>query len=236
MRNLMKSTVAAATILLAMAGTASASLLIESWDESNPARLVSGSIPGGTKKNDVLSALGLSTLGGYYGSQIRLTSDAKVTYTFVGFEAGFANRFLTGTGVFDTEIYAPNNKVINVANGLASFTENASAGLLDFRFLVNGGKKGIVNGTENINNVGLGGVRNPDFFATMVGAPTATSGNSIWLFLDDLGAGPDDDHDDLVVRIDVEGGTGPTPVPLPAGFALMGTALASFGFLRRRKA
>ena len=135
-----------------------------------------------------------------------------------------------GLGVFDTEVYAPNNKVIDV-KGLASFNQKADAGLLDFGFLHQRRQEKHLNGNENINNVGSGGVRNPDFFASFVGAPTAKSGKSLYVFLDDLGAGPDDDHDDLVVRIDVA-----SEVPLPAGFALMGTVLAGLGLLRRRKA
>ena len=58
MRNLMTSAVLAAASFFALAGTASASLVIEFWDEANPGRLIAGNIPGGTKKNDVLAALG----------------------------------------------------------------------------------------------------------------------------------------------------------------------------------
>lgn len=223
-----KTLLLATATVLGIAGTASASLVIESWDESNPAKLLAGAIPGGTAKNDVLTALGFKSLDGYYGSQIRLTAKSKVTYTFVGFEAGYANKFLVGSNVFDTEAYAPNNKVIDV-NGLASFSQTADAGLLDFRFRTNSNRNGVINGNENTNNFGLGG-KNPDFFASIIGAPSAKSGKALWVFLDDLGANDDDNHDDLVVRIDV------APVPLPAGIALMGTALAGLGFVRRRKA
>jgi hypothetical protein len=116
---------------------------------------------------------------------------------------------------------------------LGTFTQTASVGLLDFRFLTNNGRNRIVNGDENINNAGLGGVRNPDFFASIAGDPGALSGNSLWLFLDDLGAGPDDDHDDMVVRIDL-GSIPMAPVPLPAGAVLIGTGIAGLGFLRRK--
>lgn len=229
MRNLLKSVCLAGVSTVAMAGTAAASLVIESWNESNPAALTSGSIG---QKNDALTVLGLSSLGGYYGSQIRLTSDAAVTYTLFGFEAGYKNKFVSGGNVFDTESFGT-NRIFDVA-GLGSFTQSSTAGLLDFSFLTNGGRKSIVNGNENINNFGLGGVRNPDFFASVVGDSGAVSGNSLWIFLDDLGAGPDDDHDDMVVRIDLSS-IPMAPVPLPAGAVLMGTGIAGLGLLRRRR-
>jgi hypothetical protein len=230
MDGFVKSTIFAVASLLATASTAAASLVLESWDEGNPGGLVTGAIPGGSSANAVLSALGVTNLGGYYGSQIRLTNTSTVTYTFIGFEAAFMNRFQAGAESFYTEDFAGNN-VVNLG-GLASFKQTAGPGLLDFAFLTQGGANGIANGDENINNVGSGGVRNPDFFASIVGDdPTALSGFSLYVFLDDLGAGPDDDHDDLVVRIDV---ADIVPVPVPAAAFLAGTALVGFGFLRRR--
>jgi hypothetical protein len=193
----------------------------------NPGALTAGSIPGGSTTNQVLSALTLASLDGYYGSQVRLTSAATVTYTFLGFEAAFKNRFLAGADIFDTEAHAGNN-VSNLA-GLASFTQAAGPGLLDFSFLTNNGAIGIANGGDNTNNTGTG----PDFFASIVGDPDALSGFSLYVFLDDLGAGPDDDHDDMVVRIDV---SDIASVPVPAGIVLAGsTALLGFGLARRRR-
>lgn len=229
MRNLLRSACLAGVATMAMAGSAAASLVIESWNESNPGALTAGTIG---KRNDALGVLGLSSLGGYYGSQIRLTSDATVTYTLFGFEASYENKFVSGGGTFDTEAYA-GNKNFDTA-GLASFTQSASAGLLDFSFLTHNGRKSIVNGNENINNFGLGGVRNPDFFASIAGNPSGVSGKSVWLFLDDLGAGPDDDHDDLVVRIDLSS-VPLAAVSLPAGALLMGTGIAGLGMVRRRR-
>jgi hypothetical protein len=50
----------------------------------------------------------------------------------------------------------------------------------------------------------------------------------VWLFVDDGGAGPNDNHDDFVVRI--------SAVPLPAGVLLLGLALGGLAVYRRRAA
>lgn len=221
-----KSTIMAFATVLATAGTASASLVIESWDELNPGALTAGTLPAGGSDNDVLDALGIASLSGFFGSQISLSSAAKLTYTFIGFEAGYKNQFAAGADVFDTETFVVNN-IANPA-GLASFTQDTSAGLLDFSFLTRGGASGIVNGDDNTSFAST-----PDFFASIIGDPTSLSGTSLFLFLDDRGGGPDDDHDDFVVRIDIDE---MIPVPLPAaGFMLAGTALAGMGLMRRRR-
>jgi hypothetical protein len=196
--------------------------VIESWN---------GSLKAGTAtaaKNDLVAALGLPSLGGYHGSQIRLTKNAKVTYTFIGFQAAYENYFVAGADIFSTETFGPGNRVTNLG-GLTSFTQSANAGLLDFRFLTKGGTNGVVNGSQNINAAGPSGPRKPDFLASIVGAPGALEGDSVYLLLDDLGAGPDTDYDDMMVRVDV------ASVALPAGGLLMGSALVGMGLVRRRR-
>ncbi len=60
---------------------------------------------------------------------------------------------------------------------------------------------------------------------------TSTPSNMVLFALDDSGAGPDDNHDDYV------GYMVATPVPLPAAFWLLGSALLGlFGIGRRRAA
>jgi hypothetical protein len=223
MGNLLKSIVLAGASILATAGVASASLVIESWNGSNS--LKAAVVSGG--KNILVNYLGLPSLGGYQGSQIALTKDAKVTYTFLGFEAGYANYFVAGTNLFGTEAFGPSNNVLN-SGGLASFTQNANAGVLDFRFLTNGGTNGVINGGQNINAAGPSGPRKPDFIASIVGSPDALHGDSAYLLVDDLGGGPDDDYDDMMIRIDI------ATVALPAGGLLMGSALVGLGLVRRR--
>ena len=60
----------------------------------------------------------------------------------------------------------------------------------------------------------------------------ALSGTSLYLFLDDLGAGPDNDHDDMWIRIDI---ASIAAVPLPAAAGLTGTALAVLMLIGRRR-
>ena len=56
--------------------------------------------------------------------------------------------------------------------------------------------------------------------------------NIVYVFLDDGGAGPDNDYDDLLVRITV---TGVTLVPEPGTLALLAVALLGAGIVTRRK-
>jgi PEP-CTERM motif len=57
-------------------------------------------------------------------------------------------------------------------------------------------------------------------------------GNSVWLFWDDSGAGPDDNHDDMLIRAVLSPST---PVPEPGTLALFGLGLLGMGLARRKK-
>jgi hypothetical protein len=58
-------------------------------------------------------------------------------------------------------------------------------------------------------------------------------GNSAWLFWDDSGAGPDDNHDDMIIRAVF---TPATSVPEPGTLAPFGLGLLGIGLARRKKA
>jgi hypothetical protein len=217
----------AAIALAAVAGQAQAALLSLSGG-------VSGVIPGGTATNEALFLFGKGVgddIGGYYDAQVTAGAGVKLRFDFFGGEhgatnsleidgvipAGFTQGPTPGTGTFGT-----------LATPLATslFTTTA-AGDIPFRFLTSFGPGVVANGTN-------GSDPNRSFFASfdpfaMPGAAGdgGTTGKVLWLFLDDGGAGPNDNHDDYVVRI--------TAVPEPATLAMLGLGLVGMGVVARRR-
>jgi hypothetical protein len=224
MSNLKKILVASA-LALSLAGTASAATLTINGGTA-------GTVPGGIKNgNNALVPLGLAAdafgpYEGYYGSQIGLTTTtkAKIKFTLMGWEAAFLNTFTSGTDSFGSDGSGGKTGIWDAA-GLASFVSTTLSGLLDFKFETNTGpgQTSVSNG-DNQNVAGA-----VNFFASVIGDPTAKEGKSLYLFFDDDGNTLDDNHDDLVVRVDV------AAVPVPAaGFMLFG-ALGGLAALRRRR-
>ena len=197
-----------------------------------------GSIPDGAV-NDGLAELGLNNpLDGYYGANVWLDGPAKVTVTLLGSEAGYINSFHfageTLTAGNNATVEAGGVKGIWDASGaLGQIVANVSgSGFLDFWFTSNGSDP-VYNMGTNPSEAGTnpGGPADgiTSFFASFAGNERGTSGNSLYLFLDDGGAGPDDNHDDLVLLVSV------APIPLPAaGWLLLG-GLGALGVARRRR-
>jgi hypothetical protein len=203
-------TVAAAAICLSTSASAATLTIVGGGP---------GVIPGGTAKNDVLDSLFLDAapLDGVFGANIVASgfgSGSKVLVEVMGWEAGFKNTFETVEDSFETP--GGNVDLLEVAANLNSpikqWLTDASGGLA-FEFLTPQGD--VKNGMNVMNDSG-----EVNFFASM-GAD-----KSIWLWLDDTGAGNDDNHDDLVVRL--------SAVPLPAGMLLLLTGLGAL-VVRRRK-
>lgn len=200
----------------------------------------SGPIPGGSSNNDVLTDLfGVSTLEGIYGGQLSVGSvspgsTANLLFEFLGYEAGFNNSLVADSSVRFT---TPLSK--DIASGFTApldlFTLNdVGEGLLDFGFGINrtDGVTSVDNGSnpdDSANDVG------PNFFLSIVGDPTGVTGQAAYVFLDDGGAGPDDNHDDLVFRVTVSETPSETDIPEPATLALIGMGLIGTGLLARRR-
>jgi hypothetical protein len=150
---------------------------------------------------------GVSNTGGLSSS-----SNATVTFTFMGKEAGFTNELRIGSTVlFDN----------NVAPGTTSATFSVNGGSVPFLF------RAVTPGNLDANNGGS--------IATGLQIAFARVSDSIfYAFFDDGGAGPDKDFDDMVVRI-VDP---PTATPLPGALPLFATGLGALGLLgwkRKRK-
>lgn len=225
--SIMKTTLLAGAAGLAMAGGASAL----TFDE----------IPGSSATNNALSALGLDNpLKGWYGAELALFgNNVTVTATFLGSEAGNTNdfnfggsSFTTGGGTGGTGTWTIDN---TAGGGLADFAvTNLSTGSLNFSFDTSGGGGlSVANGSNPDNTVP---VSNPgvNFFASFVDDQTASSGQGVYLFFDDDGASNDDNHDDMVVRLDIADGK-ITVVPLPAAGWLMIAGLGGLAALRRKR-
>lgn len=144
--------------------------------------------------------------GSFAGNGLSVSSDALVTFTFLGKEAAAIN----------TAMEAGGQTLSNTDAAGTSMTATFTAGLIDFSFATNlSGGSSIQNGVGSTNgNLSLA-------FSDVVG------NNKVYAFFGD-GIG-DVDHDDMVLEISV------AAIPLPAGMLLLGTALGGLAIARRRK-
>jgi hypothetical protein len=190
-----------------------------------------GSEPLGAAANDII---GPAT--GYFGVDLYASGPLTVLYTYLGKEAGFDNGFLVGgTKVFDT-----GSTVI----GATASETLAAGGLLHFSLIANQpGGASVANGANVDPTLGsYAGL--PNFFVSFYDPSGATNslgayrlGYSGIIALDDGGAGPDKDFDDLVVKFQIVGGQGSfTPsVPEPSSWAMMLIGFCGFGFMAYRR-
>jgi hypothetical protein len=199
-----------------------------------------GDIPGTaqavTPENDVLDALGLGpSMGGWFGSTVSVAAGTTaLKIDLIGSEAGNTNTFtFEGNDIFtggnNASSFDPNT---DVGDPLASTTVSTVGGILDFVFSSlntrNGATGSVANGANpDANPANMMAPFPINFFATF-GDQATTTGNVLWLFLDDIGQSGGDNHDDLVIRI--------STVPLPAGALLLMSGLGALAIRRKRSA
>lgn len=147
------------------------------------------------------------------GLFLEATGDTNVTYTFLGGEAGHRNF----SAVIGDLAFFNRGVLATPTGGQASVTQSGS-GFLDFAF----GTYAPFWAIGLFNNDGIA-IPNSRNFAMGFVQINATA---FYVLFDDIASG-DRDFDDMAMRIDV------APVPLPAGFLLLLSALGFALFLRK---
>lgn len=146
---------------------------------------------------------------------LSVTAPAKITFTYLGFEAGNKN-FAAG---FEGTLAQFVNGVSTVGDTIT--VTQSVAGLVSFLF-------GTTSPVASIGLIANNGVAVPPSPNYAIGYVQLSSTSWLALF-DDIAAG-DRDFDDIGIRIDV------APIPLPAGGLLLLGALGALAVVRRRRA
>lgn len=140
------------------------------------------------------------------GASLLLTQPANVTYTLVGFEAGFNNAFVSGGEQL-------NNRGGSTSRlGTSMSFSHVTASPLDFGFLSNGSGALFGNGSSR------------------TGLVMSNDGQSALILFNDLYSG-DRDFDDMVIRVSISA----VPEPEMLGMLLAGLCLVAAGARRRVK-
>lgn len=139
-----------------------------------------------------------------------VSGPSKVTFTYLGHEAGNGNEFFSGLLKFTK----------TSAVGSFGSVDQLAAGLIDFSFrtLSPAASKGVIGNKTGANP------SSPDFAIGYL----RISSTAFYVLFDDI-ARTDRDFDDFAMRVDV------SPIPLPAGGFLLIGALGGLAALRRRK-
>ncbi|MDJ0878732.1 MAG: VPLPA-CTERM sorting domain-containing protein [Halieaceae bacterium] len=188
--------------------------------------------PGGFNdfSGDIAAAFGgAANVGFGILTGVTVGTNETLTFTKWGSESGFTNTFTATNGTdteslteFGNEPWACNGGSSCMGSFSMTFTGVLASDAFKFTAMKNGSPAG--------QSAQLG--------ETGMGLYYDLTGSSMFAFLsyDDDGAGPDDNHDDFLVRVHARNDLTVTTVPLPAAAWLFLSALGGFAALGRRKA
>jgi hypothetical protein len=219
MRKLKVNAIAAVTAVLGFVPAAHAGFV--SYNDVGPA-VTPINIVNANEFKGILGGLGVSQYT--LGTTLGVDSGGLVTYYYYGKEAGYQNLFLTGGTAFATGFTPTTQNYFNNPIKIGAF--DVGAGALDFAFCAFSGPISLQGCVTNQQNDALGWNSNQSIAYSVFG-------NTAWLFWDDSGAGPDDNHDDMLIKAVFT----PKAVPEPASLGLFGLGmLGAWAAVRRRKA
>lgn len=214
---------AAAIIGLAAAGTAQAAFVyIDTVTPRNsPATPISQYNDFRTQLNG--AGVANMTLGRSLGVTSPFNGSFVIDVDFFAAEAGYRNQFILGnTTVINNQ---GNQSWAEREMGTFALTSPLTTGsgstrALNFRFCAVTINQCLTNGQNDATTASS---------LQSIGMWLSSDGNTAWLLWDDSGYGPDDNHDDLIVRLTYRS------VPEPGTLALLGLGLVCIAMFRRRK-
>lgn len=168
-----------------------------------------------------LDALGVETYT--FGASLALDTAGSVTYYYYGKEAGFRNDFVAGSLSYSSGFTPTIQDYFGAPIQIG--TVNTGPGVLDFKFCAYKTASWFLGCSSNAQNDATG-------INSFQSIAFSIVGDTAWLFWDDSGTGPDDNHDDMVIKAVFTPGTS---VPEPNTLALFGLGLLGLAFGASRK-
>jgi hypothetical protein len=207
----------AALVSLGAVSTAQAGFV--TIDSTSPVQNTIGIVPSNDFRT-IFAGLGVTTYT--LGASLAVDAAGSIEYFYYGKEAGYKNVFTAGLLSYDSGYTPTTQNYFGAPISIGS--QSVGAGILNFGFCAYsypGTNQGCVSNAQN-DHLNLGSTQSIAY---------SLRGDTAWLFWDDSGAGPDDNHDDMLIKAVFT----PKAVPEPATLGLFGLGLLGVWTSTRRR-